>query len=533
MTVPRLPGAASAAPVLALIAAAVLALTAAAPSAAARVRRPQRPAPAMPLSHAGRWITDARGRVLITHGINMVDKLAPYYPAAVGFDGDDAAFLHSIGFNAVRVGVIWKAVEPQPGVYDDGYLDRIAATVHTLARHGIVSLLDFHQDLYNEEFQGEGAPDWAVQDGGLPNPKLGFPGNYLGNPALQHALDQFFSNAPGPGGTGLQNRFAAAWAHVAARMRDMSGVLGYELFNEPFPGSLWPSCVTISGCPFDSELSALYQRVDTAIRTTDRSTLVFYEPNVLFNNGAGTSVTPPADPGVGFAFHDYCQSEPETGSPAGCDPFDNLVFSNALGYAARYGTALLETEFGSTTDAPYLTDSLARADADMVPWLEWAYCGCGTPTDTGSAAIVLDPSKPPTGANLVMGTLRALVEPYPQLIAGTPTGWSFDRASSTFRLAFSTARASGTGTFRRGAETDIATPSLVYGGAYAVHVRGGTIISRRGTSVLRIVSCRRARSISVTVTPHGRNHIGCRAPGSRRRNRRRPRPGHRRHVRTR
>ncbi|MHB8693534.1 MAG: hypothetical protein ACYDHH_20035 [Solirubrobacteraceae bacterium] len=76
--------------------------------------------------------------------------------------------------------MIWKAVEPMPGVYDDAYLSRIADTVATLARHGIVALLDFHQDLYNEAFQGEGAPDWAVQSAGLPNLRLGFPGNYLG-----------------------------------------------------------------------------------------------------------------------------------------------------------------------------------------------------------------------------------------------------------------------------------------------------------------------------------------------------------------
>jgi endoglycosylceramidase len=31
-----------------------------------------RAAPSVPLSHAGRWITDARGRVVILHGINKV-----------------------------------------------------------------------------------------------------------------------------------------------------------------------------------------------------------------------------------------------------------------------------------------------------------------------------------------------------------------------------------------------------------------------------------------------------------------------------
>src|SRR5947209_7285730 len=99
------------------------------------------------------------------------------------------------------------------------YQALIACSVKTLARRGVLSLLDFHQDRFNERFQGEGAPDWAVQDGGLPNLKLGFPTNYLLSPAVQHAFDQFWANAPGPGGVGLQDRFASAWAHVAAQFR--------------------------------------------------------------------------------------------------------------------------------------------------------------------------------------------------------------------------------------------------------------------------------------------------------------------------
>jgi endoglycosylceramidase len=188
------------------------------------------------LGHRGRWITDALGRAVIVHGINMVDKRPPYYPGAVGFGDDDAAFLARIGFNAVRIGVIWKAVEPRPGVYDDRYLARIAATVTALARHGVYSLLDFHQDMYNELFQGEGAPAWAIEDDGLPPAaRRGFPGNYETMPALQHAYDHFWANSPGPGGVGLETRYAAAWRHVARRFAGLPSVLGYELFNEPFP----------------------------------------------------------------------------------------------------------------------------------------------------------------------------------------------------------------------------------------------------------------------------------------------------------
>src|SRR5918992_5759243 len=60
--------------------------------------------PTPPLSHEGRWITDGDGRVVILHGVNMVNKRPPYHPAAVGFDAPDARFLGRHGFNNVRLG---------------------------------------------------------------------------------------------------------------------------------------------------------------------------------------------------------------------------------------------------------------------------------------------------------------------------------------------------------------------------------------------------------------------------------------------
>jgi len=386
----------------------------------------------------------------------------------------------------------------------------------------VLSLLDFHQDMYNERFQGEGAPDWAVEDGGLPNPQFGFPGNYTFNPALQHALDQFFSDAPGPQGGGLQDWFAGAWAHVANRFRSTPSVLGYELFNEPFPGTTWETCASPNGCPaFDAELTALYHRVAMAIRATDRHTLAWYEPNVLFNDGVATHVGALDDAHAGFAFHDYCLTEPSSGSSQACDTFDDMVFSNALGHVAGTGEALMMTEFGSTTDVAYLDDMLARADRDMVPWLEWSYCLCRSPTDTGQPGIVADPSKPPSGSNLVLGTLRALVEPYPQVIAGMPLGWSFDRGSRVFSLRFSTARVGGRNRFRVGSITEIATPAMVFHGRYTAVVNGGRVASRRGAGVLEVASCRGARTISVSVRPSrsGRSRGSCararQRPGSR------------------
>ncbi len=474
--------------------------------------------PALPLDHAGRWITDAQGRVVVLHGLNMVNKRPPYAPDAVGFGDDDAAFLASEGYDTVRLGIIYAALEPQPGVYDDAYLDRIAQTVETLGRHGIVSLLDFHQDLYNERFQGEGWPAWAVQDDGLPaQPQSGFPGNYLAMPALQRAFDHFWADDPGPGGVGLQDRYAAAWRHVAERFRDRPAVLGYDLLNEPWPGSTWQQCANPAGCPeFDARLSAFTSRTLHAIRAADPSTLVFYEPNVLFNNGSDTNLAAFGDPHAAFSFHDYCLPAGSSNSNQGCDQSDDLVFANAEKRSAATGDSLLLTEFGATDAADVLGTMVARADRTMVGWQEWHYCGCDDPTTSGpgsTQALVLDPAKAPEGANLKTAKLQLLSRPYPQAVAGTPRGWSFDPGSRRFHLVYGTARAGG-GSLGPGATTEIVLPRRQYPSGYGAEVRGGAVRSAPGANPLVVQACRGADDVDVVVTPGAVSHASCAAPGA-------------------
>jgi endoglycosylceramidase len=61
-------------------------------------------APQPPFATAGGYITDSTGRVFVSHGVNMVYKVAPYEPAAAGFDDEDAAFLAREGADEVFMG---------------------------------------------------------------------------------------------------------------------------------------------------------------------------------------------------------------------------------------------------------------------------------------------------------------------------------------------------------------------------------------------------------------------------------------------
>lgn len=451
---------------------------------------------------------------MILHGVNMVYKRPPYYPSAAGFNAADARFLRRHGLDSVRLGVLYEGVEPQPGRYSGAYLRHIAKTQRLLARQGIFSLLDFHQDLYAEKFTGEGFPPWAVLDDGAPaEPLSGFPGTYFSSPGENAAWDSLWSDAPGPGGVGLQERYAAAWRRVATKFSASRYVMGYDPINEPWPGNQWPSCVDPDGCAgFEQDgLGELEGKVVSAIRAADRTHPVWYEPVVTANSGTAYNTPRPTDPNVGFNFHDYCLAG--TSNPP-CDSLEQLTVDNATSYAKAHGDEpLLLSEFGATDDLPTIERMVDRSDRSMISWMWWHYCGCDDPTTSGpgdTQAIVHDPKRPPRGANVFHAKLAALDRPYPMAVAGTPRSFSYDRGTNTFTLRFSTRAPSGK-RLPRNVETVIYVPRSHYRHGYDVTVTNAAVdergTARSGSSAggryLRLRRLPRARSVTVEVASSG------------------------------
>ena len=183
----------------------------------AAVSLPARAQPHGSFLAAAPAIEDGGGRVVVLHGFIMVWKVAPYYPPSSiypapfrvpedksYFDARDARLLEQHGFNVVRLGLIWKGLEPSRGVFNEDYLDRMSDLIDLLRRYGINVLLDFHQDMANEAFQGEGFPDWAIHAGidtqageiaSIPATNCcGFPGNYF-TPAVGRVFDNIWTNS--------------------------------------------------------------------------------------------------------------------------------------------------------------------------------------------------------------------------------------------------------------------------------------------------------------------------------------------------
>ncbi len=265
----------------------------------------------------------------------------------------------------------------------------------------------------------------------------------------------------------------------------------------------------------------------------ERQKLVWYEPNVLFNFGADTNIPALGDRSAGFSFHFYCApgiaAPPYNAAP--CDQQADHVLANADKRAAATGDALMLSEFGATDDLGTISMNVAQADRHMVSWEYWHYCECQDPTTSGSGvqAVVVDPSQPPSGSNVKQAKLDVLSQPYPQLVAGTPKGWQFDPATRVFGLTYATkgpagkrfARRSGKGSkgARRSRQSEIFLGRARYPKGYRAAVRGGTIVSKPNSGVLKLIACPGRRNVTLRVGPPGsgvHRHTSCRLRPKRR-----------------
>jgi endoglycosylceramidase len=491
---------------------------------------------------------DRYGRVVLMHGANLVYKVPPYEVVVQGSGPNvltpaEARRMASLGFDVVRLGVLWKGLEPGtapmndpsictpgppkpggPGQFDasvfESYLRRLDGTIALLARYGIYSLIDMHQDVYSEVFAGEGAPDWAVcTDGIEPRPVRNVPdwSVNLQGPGVAEAYGHFWNNDVVGN---LQGEFDSVWARVAAYFRGNPWVLGYDPFNEPWAQGLPPQG---NNSAFDAQLQCFYAgRQDPGtdqagqpvtcppgvpevgvighIQSADPGHMVFYEPNYTTDSGVQNHIGSMPFGRLVLNFHDYCflhvPNGPEPPSYAStCRPLEAYVFNERSGERVQDGSAeqpggpaWFLSEFGATTDASDLGRITSDADSSLVGWTYWQWLHYDDPT--GSHSSGLWPPTRPTGA-----MLQVLSRTYAQAVAGTPTAMSFDPVSAHFTLDY-------TPSTRSSQPTVIFVPvALHYRAGYCARVSGGRVTSGAASPHLDVVSDAGAANVRVSVTP--------------------------------
>lgn len=457
------------------------------------------------------FIRDRHGRVVFFHGVNAVWKRKPYHPPSslLGtprskslFDERDARFLASVGFNSVRLGVPWEAVEPEKDHFDTQYLGKMEEIADMLGRHGITVMVDHHQDMYNERYEGGGFPDWATIDDGVPATNCcGFPGNYF-TPAVMRAYDNLYTNRDD-----LLDQFRDYWEFVARRFHRKPYLIGYDLFNEPWPGTQWPTCATPEGCPvFDARfLQPLFEHLIAGIRQHDRRNIIWWEPNVTNDFGAGNGVGlqhPIEDPASnqGISFHAYClvggnliPGVSQKDDPA-CPIQEDLTFTQQHEAAERNSSGMFLTEFGASDDLVDVARMAAFADRHMVSWHYWHYGEWNDPTTTGTGgAQSLFENDRRRFQTIKLRKLKILARTYPRAIAGTPLSFSFDPEGP--ERAFSLVYESDPGV---NAPTEIFVP-------VGVHYRNGYDVAIDGPA--RLLRSPDPRSVRVVNTGRGEVRI--------------------------
>jgi hypothetical protein len=197
------------------------------------------------------YLRDDHGRYIFLNGINVSGSTkAPEVDAATNeasyrkkpFPIEDAdrelRRLRDMGFDSIRLLVMWEAVEPQRGKYDDEYVAYIKEIVRMAGQYGIRVLMDFHQDMftrflkvkynehpkygepgsieatvtalvppYTDEVKGDGAPRWVVesclQEKNLSSPNWGTPRLVSGlGPEERSKIIQLYQKLTGAGDAG-------------------------------------------------------------------------------------------------------------------------------------------------------------------------------------------------------------------------------------------------------------------------------------------------------------------------------------------
>ena len=446
------------------------------------------------------FILDNEGRYSVFHGVNVIIKLPPYLPDLDKFDPMnslnteyDLKTMKKMGFNMVRLGVIWEAVERQPGVYDMEYLQKVEEIINTLGKNGIYTMVDAHQDAFSRNFCGEGVPYFYTNELGydkkcnanIVTQFLGFVGtcknldyfNFTydenGLPVIDDckknsfieyhflaefssAYKKFYENV-----NNIQDKFVEFWKVVATKFKGNKYVLGYDLWNEPSPGGFLEDFKNIiPGRPDLYSVLPLYKKVNEALRDIDPNYILYFEntpiPDTLPIMGGlvwGTMKEKPGDdnePQV-YNFHSYCCVSGANACENGeaslknslnlCPKFHKNKFKTEMDNARNnLHVPMFVSEFGACSDSQAcyneIMNVISICEENFISWSYWNYKPYGDHTTTAIQLVEYEGIYNPDGTVQTIKE-KSLSRAYVPYYQGLPIDFKFEEGSSTnFETSF-------------------------------------------------------------------------------------------------
>jgi endoglycosylceramidase len=334
---------------------------------------------------------DKSGREVLLRGVN-VNSFGDYFqadpklPSTVPVTDADWDSMAALGFSAVRFIVNWSALEPQKGVYDQAYIDKVRTGIEKAGKRGIYVVVDMHQDAWGKYIASpagqvcsddaeaaigwDGAPEWATFKGNGTTDTCRAKGGRELSEAVGQSFRNFYDDKDG-----IRTALASAWGHLAGKLADEPAVIGYDLLNEPNGvaelATLRPKYET-----FLTDSIAAIRKAESAAGIGPR--IAFVEPIVLWplpNTAPAVGFT--ADPQIAFAPHNYFESiskllKLEAG------------FTVSADYAKKLGAPLWIGEYGWWDDGAESMERLhryAKTEDELIlggAWWQWRQA-CGDP----------------------------------------------------------------------------------------------------------------------------------------------------------
>lgn len=374
--------------------------------------------------------------------------------AVCWFDADQ---WRQFGYDEIRLAVSWSLLEPRPGHIDQTYIDRIAQVVDWARRAGIYVVIDMHQDAWSKYLytpkggscpppfspvtgwhEADGAPAWASTHA---TPACQFQKREL-DPAVIEDFERFWADRPAPDGVGLQEHFAAVVTALAKRFQDDPAVAGYDLFNEPSPGTEPPGAFAAATLfPFYAKVIATVRRAVPNFRQ-----LFFLEPDITRDvTDVSTNVVPWSAyspyPNVVYSPHIYTRvftADAALSGAFGTPTFlpMNEGYETAVAEARAMGTAVWVGEFGNDVrnDSTELAAHYAAQDSDGIGSGLWVW-KAAVDRRASVAKVPFSVLHQPFGRGVpfpsrIVYTARA----YPVYLAGSLTSLSYDAPRASFDL---------------------------------------------------------------------------------------------------
>ncbi|GAQ88881.1 endoglycoceramidase [Klebsormidium nitens] len=359
------------------------------------------------ISTDGMRFVDAEGRTVILRGFNVAGdaKLPDYRPLKNLTTLND---LRRFGVNVVRSLFIWEAYEGVRGVYDASYLEYHLGVVDHLARLGIHTILDIHQDAFSRYTLGgcgDGFPLWAIParfspaapDNSLQNCSRWGPRLVTDQPT-RRVFEAFYNNEGG-----VRDSYLALVEHLAGVFRTRPSVIGFDLLNEPVGDEV-------------RHVAPLYTDAAARVRGANSSALILATPGFLVGSGfVPTRLRPPPVDHAVFSPHFYNFVNLAGGYDFGV--YTRSVLRRLLAVSRSWGEPLFLGEFGvfhGRFADLFAADMYRFLDDNFLSGCQWSYTTNWSP----------DKKDGWNGEDLSVvagGVTRGFpFTPSPRVLAGTP-----------------------------------------------------------------------------------------------------------------